>query len=325
MLLVLPLLLAAILFAGLLGADAGPVPARVPAGGDDGLWLAHAWVGGGRSTADLDALAARLRKTGIRDLFVHVGPLSDDGALNPALRPRARWLLAGLHRRLPGVRVQAWLGDLVGPGHLDLSSAATRGRVLGAVRQVLAAGFDGVHYDLEPVSSGNRGYLELLSATHALTRARHAVLSVACDQVEPLAYLHVVQQWVVGRAHWWSAGYLRAVASRADEIALMTYDTGMPAGALYSGYVRVQTKLALAAAPPRVTVLIGLPAYHTSEPGHTRAETVAAAIRGVRLALGDAPPRRPVGVALYADFSASPADWAAYFSGWARAGPVAGQ
>jgi hypothetical protein len=140
---------------------------------------------------------------------VHVGPLSDDGDLNPALRTRVGWLLARLHRRLPGVRVQAWLGDLVGPGHLDLSSAATRGRVLGAVRQVLAAGFDGVHYDLEPVSSGNRGYLELLSATHALTRARHA-------------------------------------------------------------------------APPRITVLIGLPAYHTSEPGHTRAETVAAAIRGVR-------------------------------------------
>jgi hypothetical protein len=68
MLAVLPLLLAATLFAGLLGADAGPVPARVPAGGDDGLWLAHAWVDGGRSTADLDALAARLRKTGIRDL-----------------------------------------------------------------------------------------------------------------------------------------------------------------------------------------------------------------------------------------------------------------
>jgi hypothetical protein len=315
--LLVPVLLAAAGFAGLLGEDAGSVPAAVPAGGADGLWLGHAWVDGRHTPADLNALIGRLRKTGIRDLFVHVGPLSEDGSLNPALRPRARWLLTGLHRRLPQVRVQAWLGDLVGPGGLDLASRATGARLLAADAQVLAEGFDGIHYDLEPVPSGDRGYLALLTATHDLTRARHGVLSVACDQIEPAPYLHVVDQLIFGHPHWWSAAYLRAIASRADEVALMTYDTGVPTGAAYSGYVRLQTQLALAAVPPGVTLLIGLPAYHDSEPGHTSAETVAAAIRGVRLALGAHPPRRRVGVALYADYSARPADWAAYLGGWA--------
>ena len=131
--------------AGLLAEDAGPVAAVVPASGDDGLWLGRGWAAGQRTSADLAALVARLRRTGIRDLLVHVGPLSADGSLNPALRPRAQWLLAALHSRLPGVRVQAWLGDTVGPGGLDLASPATRRRILVAAGQVLAEGFDGIH------------------------------------------------------------------------------------------------------------------------------------------------------------------------------------
>lgn len=311
--------------AGLLAEDAGPVATVVPASGDDGLWLGRGWAGGQRTPADLTALIARLRQAGMRDLFIHVGPLSADGSLNPALRPRARWLLVGLHRRLPQVRVQAWLGDTIGPGGLNPASPATSRRVLTAASQVLAeGGFNGIHLDLEPVPSGDPGYLVLLAALHALTRARHAILSVACDQIQPLPYLDVIGQWATGHPHWWSARYLHAVASRADEIALMTYDTGIPLPAAYSGYVRLETRLALQAAPPPVTVLIGLPAYHNSEPGHTSAQTVANAVRSVRLALGTRPPKQSVGVALYADFSATPADWAIYLSDWVRPGRRAG-
>jgi len=304
-------------FAMLWAEDTGGLPAAVPARGGDGLWLGHAWVGGQRTDQDLSTLAARIRSSRIRDLFVHVGPLSDDGSLNPGLRPRARWLLAGLHRLLPGVRVQAWLGDLVSPGHLDVADPLTRARVLRSASQVLAEGFDGVHYDLEPVPSGDRGYLALLAATHALTRAKHKFLSVAADQVEPLPYLHTPEQWIFRSPHWWSGDYFHAVASRVDEVAVMDYNTAVPFSPAYSGYVRIETQLAMAAAPQSVTILLGLPAYHTRDPGHTSAETVAAAIRGVRLALGANPPHRAIGVALYADFSARPTDWTAYFRDWA--------
>jgi hypothetical protein len=197
----LPVLLAGAGFIILLGENVGSPPSTVPVSGHDGLWLGHAWVGGRRTPGDLDVLTARLRQTGIRDVFVHVGPLSDDGSLDPALRPRARWLLTALHHRLPSVRVQAWLGDLVGPRRLNLADPVTRRRAIHAAAQVLSEGFDGVHFDLEPVPSGDRGYLELLTATHTLTRARHAVLSVATDQIEPLPHLHTLQQWFSGRPH----------------------------------------------------------------------------------------------------------------------------
>lgn len=47
--------------------------------GHDALWLGHAWVDGRKNAADVKGLAVRLRKTGIKDVYVHSGPFSSDG------------------------------------------------------------------------------------------------------------------------------------------------------------------------------------------------------------------------------------------------------
>jgi hypothetical protein len=295
----------------------GGPPASIPAAGGDGLWLGHAWVAGTQSSADLSVLVARVKQDGIRDLFVHDGPLSADGTLDPKLSPHARSLVAALHARLPGVRVQAWLGDLVGPGNLDLDSPQTRNRILQSAGQALADGFDGIHFDMEPVDSGDQGYVDLLAATHQLTRERHKVLSIAAEQVEPLSGLRFPANLIAGQSHYWSAAYLSALAANVDEVALMTYNTAMPFGASYSGFVRLETGIALRAMPPGVHLLIGLPAYPTVWPAHTGAESVANAIRGVRLALGSARQPQDIGVSMYADFTATAADWTAYQDDWA--------
>ena len=300
---------------GLWVNDAGTPRAEAVTRGGDALWMGHAWVDGRKSQADVAALAAQLRGTGIHDLFVHAGPLENDGRLDPALDPRAAWLVRALHRAIPGVRVQAWLGDVVdtpeGPG-MDLS----RVDLVPAAEQVLAEGFDGVHLDLEPVPSGDPGFLRVLAQVHALTSARGRVLSVSVPQTDPLPGLHEVAGLLTNHPKWWSGGYLHQVALRVDQVAVMAYDTALPLPSLFSGYVEQQTRLALAAVPPGVDLLIGLPAYtENTMSHHGSAETVAAAVRGVRLADSG---RRLFGVALYVDFTATPADWAAYREGWVR-------
>jgi len=303
--------------AALVVSGRGDPPATARGAGDDALWLGHAWVDGRRTQADLDALALRLRPGGIRDVFVHVGPLSPRGSLDPGLRPRARWLVSALHQAVPGLRVQAWLGQVVGRGHLDLGSAQARARVLGSARQVLADGFDGIHYDLEPVPDGDAGYLDLLAGTHALTRPRGLILSVAAFQIEPLPLLRFPDRLVTGHPHWWSTGYLRQVSRQVDQVAVMAYDTGLPSRAAYTGYVRRQTALALRAVPDDVDLLIGVPAFRADNLGHhASAETLTAAIRGVRLGAGAHPPRRPPGLALFADYTATPGDWTVYLAEW---------
>lgn len=292
--------------------------------GHDALWLGHAWVDGRKSEADVAALALQLRGSGITDLFVHVGPLDDDGTLDPAKAPRAQWLTQQVRTLIPGVRVQAWLGDEVEPvGAMKLEDPAVRARIVASARGVMTRGFGGVHLDLEPIGDADPGYLALLTAVRPVVHAAGGVLSVSGEQVEPLPGLRWAMEAVEGRDSWWSAGYLHQVAEHVDQIALMTYDTALWSESAYAGFARDETETALAAVPKNVALLMGLPAYHdVHNLSHSSsAETVAAALRGVRLALPDGTPiDRNFGVALYVDFAATPADWRAYDVDWSAPG-----
>ncbi|MGV9345448.1 hypothetical protein ACWDSD_11680 [Streptomyces spiralis] len=291
--------------------------------GQDAIWLGHAWVDGRKKDADVAALAERLRGTGIRDLYVHAGPLEHDGTLPSSAYRNAPWLIGAVHRALPGVRVQAWLGDKLAtesPDGLRLERAETRAAVVDSTRRILDAGFDGAHFDLEPLHSGDRHYLGLLDALRAVTRAHHVPLSVAAHQIDPLPAFHSVWGTLTNHPKWWSQDFFGEVARRVDQIAVMSYDTMQPLPSLYGGYVAQQTSLALEVTPPTTDLLMGLPFFHENRFGHwAHAETVPAAVRGVRLGLSrtDAD-RLRFGVALYVDFAATEDDWSAYREGWVR-------
>ncbi|MFD5325675.1 hypothetical protein [Streptomyces sp. NPDC127092] len=289
--------------------------------GKDAIWLGHAWVDGRKKDADLTAFAARIKGTGIRDLYVHAGPLEHDGTLPAERHPRAAWLIGAVHRTMPGIRVHAWLGDVLateGPNGLRLEDAGSRAAVVASARQVLDAGFDGVHFDLEPLHSDDAHYLSLLDDLRTLTRARKAPLSVAAHQIDPLPAAHSALGAVSGSEKWWSQEFFGQVARRVDQIAVMSYDTWMPLEGLYGGYVAQQTSLALEVTPEETDLLMGLPFFHEDDLGHHEsAETVAAAVRGARLGLGRTDPARErFGLALYVDFAAEDRDWAAYREGW---------
>ncbi|MGW3412837.1 hypothetical protein [Streptomyces sp. NPDC000888] len=287
----------------------------------DALWLGHAWIDGRKVDADVEALAERLRDSGIRDLYVHAGPLEHDGTLPESAYPQAGWLIEAVHRELPGVRVQAWLGDVLaseGPDGLRLERAETRAAVVGSTEQVLEAGFDGAHFDLEPLHSDDQDYLSLLDDLHAVTQDRGVPLSVAAHQIDPFPAANSIRGTLTGHPKWWSQAYFGQVARRVDQIALMSYDTALPLESLYGGYVAQQTSLALEVTPESTDLLMGLPFFHEDDLSHhENAETVEAAVRGTRLGLSRTDrDRERFGVALYVDFAAKESDWAAYREGW---------
>ncbi|MFD5661598.1 glycoside hydrolase family 18 protein [Streptomyces hirsutus] len=289
--------------------------------GRDALWLGHAWVDGRKKDADVTALARQLDGTGIRDLYVHSGPLEHDGSLPKSAYPQARWLIDSVHREIPGVRVQAWLGDILAPEHpeaLHLERAESRAAILRSTREILDTGYDGVHFDLEPLHSGDGDYLTLLDALHEETGSRGVPLSVAAHQIDPLPGFHSFWGVVTGHPKWWSQEFFGQVARRVDQIAVMSYDTMQPLEGTYGGYVAQQTALALEVTPPGTDLLMGLPFFKENRFGHwAHAETVPAAVRGVRLGLSRADADRPdFGVALYVDFAATEEDWAAYREDW---------
>ena len=333
---------AIVLFVGgfLLGHQAsGPAAAWAKSSGQDALWLDHGWLagpgagaggaaggsgsggrdsyggGGGDGGGGLAALTARIRGSGVSDVYVLAGQLSAGGQLDPSQYAGAAAFLRSFHAALPHVRVCAWLNGTVGQGQLNLDDAAVRAAVVASAAALLHAGFGGISYDLTPVASGDSGLLDLLDATRAL---HPGVLSVDAPKVEPLAGMGLPAALIMRRPVFWTSGYLGDVASRVSQVALMSYDTGVPVPSWYSGYVARETAIALRAVPAGVGLVIGLPAFAGSTLGHHgSAETVPAAIHGVRVALtGSHHPRSTLGVGLYTADSATARDWSAYQSGW---------
>src|SRR6185437_16535905 len=202
--------------------------------------------------ADFQALAAIVRSSGIKDLFVHDGPFEMNGSLDPARSPKAEWFIDSVHRDLPGVRVQAWLGQVVGGSALHLDDTATRNRVVAGVGAALDRGFDGVHFDFEPVPDGDPGFLDVLDASRTLTQSHHALLSASVPQVEPLSGFRIPGNYLAGHPKWWSQDYLRRVAVHCDQVAVMAYDTSVPTAWAYRGYVARQTQVALKTVPQNV-------------------------------------------------------------------------
>ena len=340
---------AIVLFVGgfLIGHQAsGPAAAWAKSSGQDALWLGHGWLAGpdagaggagagsgsggrdsyggnggngGNGGGGLAALTARIRGSGVSDVYVLAGQLSAGGQLDPSQYAGAAAFLRSFHAALPHVRVCAWLNGTVGQGQLNLDDAAVRAAVVASAAALLHAGFGGISYDLTPVASGDSGLLDLLDATRAL---HPGILSVDAPKVEPLAGMGLPAALITRRPVFWTSGYLGDVASRVSQVALMSYDTGVPVPSWYSGYVARETAIALRAVPAGVGLVIGLPAFAGSTLGHHgSAETVPAAIHGVRVALTDSHhPRRTLGVGLYTADSATAQDWSAYQSGWVAPG-----
>jgi hypothetical protein len=156
-----------------------------------------------------------LQANRITDVFFHVGPLSADGSIDPALYPNAASLIAALEMRLPELRAQAWIGqkEKLGGGPLDLDAASVRSAIVETARGFLDLGFDG-SLQHRPVASGVKSLLALLDETRPVVDAAGAVLSRRPTRSSPIG-ARMVRRFFPG-AHLWSGDYYRAIAERTD-------------------------------------------------------------------------------------------------------------
>ncbi len=165
----------------------------------DALWMGHAWVDGRKKDADVKSLAKRLRATGIRVSGRGTRDRWSTTATWPeAAYPKARWLVEAVHRELPGVRVQAWLGDVLateGEVGMRLERAATR----AAVSSAPPGRYPSTPVSRAPTSTWSpctpttrTTFPCSLAQLRRVTRAHDAQFSVAAHQIDPLPNLHSV-------------------------------------------------------------------------------------------------------------------------------------
>lgn len=295
--------------------------------GKNAVWLEHTWVGDYHGSADFDALAARLEREQIHYVYAHVGPMKSDGSIPDSLAPEAAILTEQLHARLPNLKVLAWIGQLeAASGEPDNSTVSLAnphvraGIEQTAVHFVRDDGFDGVHYDIEPITNNNNHFLDLLTETRAALPTG-TILSISAQKWAPNAH---IADWAYGLGKadaWWTSYYYSKVAEYVDQLVVLAYNTAMPTASLYSLAVKQETANVLDAvrtARHTPDVLIGIPSYSGSGFWfHDSAENMESALQGVTAGLNSNRDTSSfVGVAVYRLATTDSAEWITYQRLW---------
>jgi hypothetical protein len=296
-----------------------------PATGSNAIWLGTEWTYRRPADEVVNTLVARLRDHGIGTIYAWVSLLQPNGAWSETIRINdVKAFVDQVKRAYPEASVYGWLS--VAAEAEDGSDRLGNTQVQQTVadfsnRMVAELGFDGVFLNVVPVTDNDEDYLRLLRKVRA-TMGEDALLAVGVppDWTPPDTDIPQPPQIAPGTV--WAKDYKQRVAILADQIAVMAYNSGLSTTADYSAWMSYQVDSFAAAIAELDTgndLLIGVPTYDTSTPDHDPAvENVEAAIAGIRAGLsraGDAG-RVVAGIAIYAEWETSAAEWDQVRSLW---------
>lgn len=283
--------------------------------GRNGIWLQHGWFGADdwfrrqhqtdrraefRDPANVRRLASLLRLQHITDVFPHVSPAYSDGNLPAVDDPQVERFLDAFD----GFRVMPWTGGVL-EKTCRLHDPKWRRRFVESIVELLVqhARLAGVHINVEPCPSRNQDFLKLLDGLRqALPDGK--ILSVA-------AYPPPLWWQPFPDVHWDEA-YFREVARRADQLAVMMYDTALPWPRPYQHVMKRWTREVLTWSD-HASILLGLPAYDDAGAGYhnPKVENLANALLGIHAGLDayTALPEHYQGVAIYCEWEMDDAKW----------------
>jgi Glycosyl hydrolases family 18 len=281
-------------------------------------WLEHRWLERTQPEAAMESLLATLSARGVRYVFPHVIPFDKKGRLPSHSREQMRAFLAASRRVAPDMKVLPWIGGVrsgyrrMRAGTVDLTDITQRQQIVAECRGLIDEGFHGVHVDVEPIDDGNVEFVALLNALRTAI-GPDRILSVSTIRPGPLG--------LPGAPNFlWTADYYRRIATVADQIVVMVYDTGLPTIALYRRYVSYAARFMTTTLGPhtRARVLFGVPSYDESGLMHrARVETLENALLGVVSGLRGAGEGGTFeGVAIYAEWTTDAQEWATYEQVW---------
>jgi hypothetical protein len=328
--------LALLLVILLMGSAAGFLAWRLPAPDREphpfnqdrnAVWLEHRWLERAQPVPAMESLLATLSARGVHYVYPHIIPFDRAGRLPPHSREQMREFLDAARRVAPDMRVLPWIGGVrVGhrrmrPGTVDLADLGQRQQIVAECRGLIDEGFDGIHLNIEPMDDGNDDFLALLIALRNAV-GPNKLISIAATRPGPLTL-------PVTRNFLWTAGYYRRLAAAVDQIVIMVYDTGLPTPALYQRYVAYASRFMTATLGnnTKTRVLLGVPTYDETGIMHRAGvETLDNALLGVVKGLrGKGEGGTFEGVALYAEWTTEPTEWAVYDEIWrGRPSGVAG-
>lgn len=244
------------------------------------IWIGHKWVGEPSTTSEIEEMLSELEENGFDTVYVHVGPLKSDGSIDPQTYRYSIDFVTQAKQLAPEMEFQAWLGQL--RKKIDLSDPGVRNNAVNqAIIMTQMVGFDGIHYDIEPVWDGDLDFIKLLEETRAAI-PEDRVISVALAEFIPGSVIWFVEPVREFQLYSTEVNF-ENVAQYADQIVVMTYDTSLDEPWLYRWLVQEQTIWVTSLFKDTDTeVYIALPAYDDETPAFDpKVENLENAIHGV--------------------------------------------
>jgi hypothetical protein len=282
------------------------------------VWLEHRWLEREHSRSEMQDLLGTLSRRGVVYVYPHLIPFNAAGGLPAHSREQMREFLAVARETAPAMKVLPWVGGLrVGykrqrAGSIDLGDLGQRQRMVAECRGLMDEGFDGIHLNVEPVDDGNVEFLALLRALRTAI-GPDRILSLSAIRPGPLR-LPFAPNFL------WTREYYARIAEVADQIVVMAYDTALPTPTLYRRYLAyvALTLTSRLQSSRHARVLVGIPTYDETGLMHRAAvETPENALVGLVAGLrGLGAGGTFEGVALYAEWTTDPGEWAVYERIW---------
>ncbi|MBD3330494.1 hypothetical protein GF354_03105 [Candidatus Peregrinibacteria bacterium] len=285
--------------------------------GHNAVWVGHEWVGEQKSDGEIQQFVRTLEDNRINTVFVHCGPFNNDGTVHHATYRYAFKFLESARKFNENIEYQAWLGQI--RSEIDLEDELIQDNI---VRQTKIftdlAGFDGIHFDIEPVWDEDLAFIEVLRKTDEGLKDDKKI-SVALAEFIPSVFLWMTENIHEYRNYNTEVNY-RNVAKYADQIVVMVYDTGINSKNLYEWIVKEQT-IRVTSLFDDIEVFIGIPAYEDEKEGFDPGiENIETGLNGVIAGLNNIRSNEKSfsGVSIYPYWEISEKEWEIYSNLWLK-------
>lgn len=285
--------------------------------GHNAIWIGHAWVGEEKSYNEIKDLVDTLEKHEIDTVFVHTGPLNYDGNVDPEIYKYAISFLDQAKKLNNNIEYQSWLGQI--RRKINLSDKDVRINVAKlSLMLTQMIGFDGIHFDIEPVWDDDLDFIELLKDTREIMPDNKKI-SVALAEFIPKSVIHFTEAIHKFENYNSEVNYLN-VAEYADQIVVMAYDTGLDSDWLYKSLLEEQT-IWLTDLTQDAEIFIGIPAYEDQkESFNPNVENIFNALHGVINGLNNIRSDKDnfAGIAIYPYWEMDVHEWQDFYDIWIK-------
>jgi len=283
--------------------------------GNNAVWIAHEWVGTDKSDQDIQKLVETLKANQIGTVFVHSGPFKEDGSIDPETYKYSINFLEKARKFDDKIKYQAWLGQL--RKKIDLSDENVRHNIAKqSMILTTMVGFDGIHFDIEPVWDGDEHFIKTLEESRE-TMLPDKKISVALSEFVPKSFIWLTQKLHKFENYNTEVNY-KNVAKYADQIVVMVYDTKFKSVEHYMWFVKEEV-IRVTSLFDDKDVFIAIPAYEKGNAEFDpKVENVESGLRGIISGLNNSRSSEEnfAGVAIYPHWEMNTEKWEIYKNLW---------